>query len=198
MDIKNIDQYTEDWVNGSETAFKLIFDYYHPRLMATSVKLLDNQEDAEEMVMNALLKIWQHKHRINGIVNFKKYLFGILRQEISGLSRKKVLLTEDIEDVPIKNLGTIDHPEFLLNDLFTHYQKALEKLTPKQREIFLLSRDGEMSQQEIADSTSLSTNTVNNHISASLKILRKEMQDYPDLVISILVSSATAATFLVN
>jgi RNA polymerase sigma-70 factor (ECF subfamily) len=142
MEIKNIDQYIEDWVNGNEIAFKFVFDYYYPRLLATSVKLVDNQEDAEEMVMNALLKIWQHKHRIEGIQHLKKYLFGILRQEVSGLSRKKVLLTEDIEEIPLKNLGTVNHPEFSLKDLQLQYQTALGKLTPKQREIFLLSRDG--------------------------------------------------------
>lgn len=196
--MKNIDQHIEEWVNGNEMAFKFVFDYYYPRLLATSVKLTGNQEDAEEMVMNALLKIWQHKHRIDGIQRLKKYLFGILRQEVSGLSRKKVLLTQDIEDVPLQNLGSIDHPEFSLKDLQFHYQIALSKLTPKQREIFLLSRDSEMSQQEIADSTGLSVNTVNNHISASLKIIRKEMQDYPDVIVFLLISSATTTAFLLN
>lgn len=198
MEIRNIDQHIEDWVNGNEMAFKFVFDYYYPRLLATSIKLSANQEDAEEMVMNTLLKIWQHKHRIDGIQHLKKYLFGILRQEVSGLSRKKVLLTEDIEDVPLQNLGTVDHPEFSLKDLQFHYHVALGKLTPKQREIFLLSRDSEMSQQEIADSTGLSVNTVNNHISASLKIIRKEMQDYPDVIVFILISGAATTAFLVN
>nr|WP_199077710.1 sigma-70 family RNA polymerase sigma factor [Pedobacter sp. ASV19] len=196
MEVKNIGQHIEDWVNGNEMAFKFVFDYYYPRLLATSLKLVDKQEDAEEMVMNALLKIWQHKHRINDIQHLKKYLFGILRQEISGLSRKKVLLTEDIEDVPLQNLGTVDHPEFSLKDLQFHYRMALEKLSPKQREIFLLSRGSEMSQQEIADSTGLSVNTVNNHISASLKIIRKEMQDYPDVIVLILISGTVTTTFL--
>lgn len=195
MEINNIDQHIEDWVNGNEMAFKFVFDYYYPRLLATSVKLTGNQEDAEEMVMNALLKIWQYKHRIDGIQHLKKYLFGILRQEVSGLSRKKILLTEDIENVPLQNLGTIDHPEFSLKDLQLHYRTALAKLTPKQREIFLLSRHGEMSQQEIADSTGLSVNTVNNHISASLKIIRKEMRDYPDVVVLILLSGTATIVF---
>lgn len=51
-----------------------------------------------------------------------------MRQEVAGLSRKKLLITEDIDEVPLKNLGTVDHPEFSLKALQSHYRRALEKL----------------------------------------------------------------------
>lgn len=190
MAVKNIDGHIDAWINGNELAFKFIFDHFYPRLLAASLKPVKNQEDAEELVLNALLKIWQNKHRMKELnKNLSDYLFGILRQEISGLSRKKVMLTEDLDEVPLQELGTIDHPEFNLKDLQLRYQAALSKLTPKQREIFLLSRDRELSQQEIADSTGISVNTVSNHISASLKIIRKELQDYPDAIVVVLLTS---------
>ena len=189
MAIKNIDKHIDAWINGNELAFKSIFDYFYPRLLAASLKPVKNQEDAEELVLNALLKIWQNKHRMKEVnKNLADYLFGILRQEISGLARKKVLITEGLENVPLQELGTVDHPEFTLKDLQLRYQSALNKLTPKQREIFLLSRDQELSQQEIANSMGISVNTVSNHISASLKMMRKELQDYPDAVIIILLT----------
>lgn len=189
MAIKNIDGHIDAWINGNEFAFKFIFDYFYPRLLAASLKLVKNQEDAEELVLNALLKIWQNKHRMKEVnKNLADYLFGILRQEISGLSRKKVFITEGLEDIPLQELGTVDHPEFTLKDLQFRYRSALNKLTPKQREIFLLSRDQELSQQEIANSMGISVNTVSNHISASLKMMRKELQDYPDAVIIILLT----------
>jgi RNA polymerase sigma-70 factor (ECF subfamily) len=198
MAVKNIDEQLDAWVNGNELAFRFVFNYYYPRLLAASLKLVRNQEDAEEMVMNALLKIWQYKHSLHNVKDLRKYLFGILRQEVSGLFRKKVLLTEDIDEIPIQRLGLVDHPEFSLKDLKSRYCLALDKLTPKQREIFLMSREGEMSQREIADKTGLSVNTVNNHISSSLKIIRKELQDYPNTVVLILVTGATTIPFLIN
>lgn len=198
MALKNIDQQIDAWVNGNEPEFQFVFNYYYPRLLAASVKLVKNQEDAEELVMNALLKIWQYKHRIHNVKDLRKYLFGILRQEVSGLFRKKVLLTEDIDEVPIQRLGLVDHPEFSLKDLKSRYRLAMDKLTPKQREIFLMSREVEMSQQEISDKTGLSVNTVNNHITSSLKIIRRELQDYPDAVVLIFVTGATTIPFLIN
>lgn len=179
-----IDQHINAWIEGNELAFQFIFNYYYPRLLAASSKPIKNQKDAEELVMDSLLKIWQNKHRIKDLnKNLGDYLFGILRQEIAGLSRKKVLIMEDLEQVPLQELGIIDHPELSIKDLQFRYQSALHKLTPKQREIFLMSRDQEMTQQQIADKTAISINTVNNHISSSLKIIRKELQDYPDAIV---------------
>ncbi len=198
MKAKTIDQHIADWISGNEAAFTVAFDHYYPRLLATAVKLVDREEDAEELVMNVLLKVWQRKDRLDGIHDLKKYLYAILRQEVAGLARKKVLLTQDLAGVPLQNLGTVDHPEFALHDLRFHYQAALARLTPKQREVFLLSREGELSQQEIATHTGLSVHTVNNHISASLKAIRHELRDYPDVVIYLLVSGAASTAFLVN
>lgn len=192
-----IEQHINAWVEGNELAFQFIFNYYYPRLLAASSKPIKNQKDAEELVMDALLKIWQNKHRIKDLnKNLGDYLFGILRQEIAGISRKKVLVTEDLEQVPLQELGTIDHPELSIKDLQLRYQAALDKLTPKQKEIFLMSRDKEMTQQQIADDTGISINTVNNHISTSLKIIRKELQDYPDAIVVVLITTQAAIHYL--
>ena len=189
---ENVNVFIDAWINGDEESYTSIFDYYYPRLLSAALNLVKNTDDAEERVMNVLLKVWQLKNRIQDIRELDKYLFGILRQEISGLSRKKILLTETIDGVPLQNLGSVDHPEFSLKDLQLQYQAALNKLTPKQREVFLLSRDEQMSQQEIADHTGLSVNTINNHITSSLKIIRKELQGYPDAVVVALITSSAA------
>jgi len=59
--------------------------------------------------------------------------------------------------------------------LHRQYQAALNKLTPKQREIFLLSRDEEFSHQQISDRAGLSVHTINNHLTTALKIMKEEM-----------------------
>lgn len=192
MTKENVNVFIDAWINGDEESYTNIFDYYYPRLLSAALNLVKNTDDAEELVMNVLLKVWQLKNRIQDIRDLDTYLFGILRQEISGLSRKKILLTETIDGIPLQNLGSVDHPEFSLRDLQLQYQAALNKLTPKQREVFLLSRDEQMSQQEIADHTGLSVNTINNHITSSLKIIRKELQSYPDAVVVVLITSSAA------
>lgn len=194
MQKKHIDDYLTDWLTGNDLAFNSIIDHYYPRLMAAGQKMLPNKEDAEELVMNVFLKIWQHKDQLSHVLKFDKYLFGILRQQIVRNARKNVLVTVQIEDQLLNELGSEDHPELHLQDLKMRYQAGLSKLHPKQREIFLQSRDQDMSQKEIADKMGLSVNTVNNHITSALKVLRQELKEVPDPLVVLLLTS----TFLVQ
>lgn len=190
MGKQEISVYIQQWLSGDEQAFSEILDFYYRRLLASSVKIVPLHEDAEELVMNALLKIWQHKQRLSEVRQFDDYLFGILRQEIVALSRKRVLVTENIEDLPLGYLGTVAHPEFSLKEILAKYQTALDKLSPKQREVFLALREQDLSRKEIAQRTGMSIHTVNSHMNTALKILRQEMKEYPEILVGILISNS--------
>jgi len=194
---KIIDRHINMWLNGDEAAFKHIFDHYYPRLLSASLKPIKNHQDAEELVMNTLLKIWQNKYRIGQINgHLTNYLFGILRQEIAGLARKKVLLTTDYADVPLQLLGSNDHPQLSMKELQAGYQAALDKLSTKQREIFLMSRSQLLTQKEIAEQTGLSIHTVNNHISSALKIIRRELKEYPHIIVLAFITTQSVTGLL--
>jgi len=189
---KLIGQHLADWVSGDERAFKKVFDFYLPRLVTFSCKSLKNLEDAEELSLNVLLNIWKFKSGVHAIVDFEDYLYGILRNQIARHYRKKLLVTEDMDMIPLHNLGSVDHPEFSLKELQLRYTAALNQLPEKQREIFILSREQGMSQKQIALEKGLSVNTVNNQITTSLKFMRKQFNDYPEaLSMLVLVGSST-------
>lgn len=185
---REIDGYIQQWLAGDELAFKKMLDFYYRRLLASALKTVSNREDAEELVMNALLKIWQHKHRLSEVQQFDDYLFGILRRETAALARKQVLETENIDVLSPSKLGSIDHPEFTIKEIQSLYRAALQKLTPKQREIFLSIREQDISRREIAEKNGISLHTVNNHMNAALKVIRQEMKEYPDALIGILLA----------
>lgn len=196
MQRQKIENFVKLWQGGNELAFNAIMDYYFPRLMASSVQMIRNQEDAEELVMNTLLKLWQHKMRLSDVLKLDDYVFGILRQEIVGRSRKRIIVQVPIEDVAPNELGSVQHPELTLKELQTRYHAALKKLTQKQREIFLFSREQGMTQQEIADRLGLSVHTVSNHMTAALKVFREEMKECPETLLLIwLISPHTAPFF---
>ena len=67
------------------------------------------------------------------------------------------------------------------NDLLSLISKAMEKLTPRQREIFEMSRNKQMSHHEIAETLGISINTVHDHISDSLRIIRAYLSKYSDI-----------------
>ena len=74
-------------------------------------------------------------------------------------------------------LQAIDHSnntsnEIFANDLQKLISHALQQLTPRQREIFEMSREKQMSHKEIAEALGISINTVQEHISISLRLVR--------------------------
>ena len=62
------------------------------------------------------------------------------------------------------------------NDLRQFIVRALQQLTPRQREIFEMSREQQMSHREIAEALGISVNTVQESISISLRILRTYLE----------------------
>jgi RNA polymerase sigma-70 factor (ECF subfamily) len=187
---QDIKDYIQQWLAGDEFVFGQVLDFYYPKLLASSLKIVPVREDAEELVMNALLKIWQYRHRLSEVRQFDDYLFGILRQEVVRLSRKQVLIIENIDHFALNELGTVEHPELIFKEFLSRYHAALDKLSPKQREVFLSLREHDMSRKEIAEKTGLSVHTVNSHMNTALKILRQEMKEYPEVLVGILISSS--------
>ena len=68
--------------------------------------------------------------------------------------------------------------EILANDLHRFISHALQFLTPRQREIFTMTREKHMSHREIADALGISVNTVHESISISLRTLRAYLEKH--------------------
>ena len=70
--------------------------------------------------------------------------------------------------------------ENIANDLQRLISHALEQLTSRQREIFEMSREKQLSYKEIAEALGISVNTVQEHISSSLRSLRTYLAKHSD------------------
>ena len=177
----SIEVYTAQWLNGEERAYKGMFDYYYPKLFAAGYRMRKNSEECEELAMNVLLKIWQHKGSLQNVLNLENYLYGMLRQEISRIVRKKMLKTQEL-DLAQEHIifSALDSP-FNLKELQQRYEEALSKIPAKRLEIFLLSRDHGYSYKEISQQQNISSNTVRNHIASALKLLKNELHEYSDI-----------------
>ncbi|HET6994978.1 MAG TPA: sigma-70 family RNA polymerase sigma factor, partial [Chitinophagaceae bacterium] len=66
-------------------------------------------------------------------------------------------------------------------------QGALDSLTPQQKIIFTLSREEELSYEQIAERLGLSKNTVRNQMTAALRTIREYLSDHPDIAFILLL-----------
>lgn len=161
-------------IEGDENAFCELYAAYKNRLIYFAMRFLKSREYAEDVFQDAFVVVWQTRRFINPDTSFSSYLYTIVRNRI--LNQLRDLANQDKLREQIFSQA-VDYTnetkdEILVNDLRQFITRALQQLTPRQREIFEMSREQQMSHREIAESLGISVNTVQESISTSLRTLR--------------------------
>lgn len=165
-------------INGDEEAFCELYAAYKNRLIYFAMRFLKSYEYAEDVFQDAFIIIWQSRSFLNPDTSFSSYLYTIVRNRILNqlrdLSNQDKLKEYILQQAVDYNNDTRN--EILANDLKQLISLAIQRLTPRQREIFEMSRELQMSHKEIAEALGISINTVQESISTSLKSLRSYLE----------------------
>lgn len=167
---------------GNENAYKQFFlKYYSPLCEYASQYIRD--EEAEELIQDLMLHIWESKEYIVIQESIKSYLFTAVKNRCLNAIKKK-LYHEQVHSFLYEKLkNQFEEPDFyLINDLNNQIQEAIRSLPEKYRETFELSRFGEMSNAQIAEYQNISIKTVEYRITQSLKTLRIKLKDHLPLL----------------
>lgn len=167
-------------IDGDEDAFCELYAAYKNRLLYFAMKFVKSREFAEDIFQDAFTVVWQSRRFINPDASFSSYLYTIVRNRILNQIRDMAnedKLKEHILSHAIDSVNETNN-KILFDDLKDVVSRALEQLTPRQREVFNMSRDLQMSHKEIAEALGVSVNTVQEHISVSLKVIRAYLTKY--------------------
>lgn len=165
-------------IEGDEDAFCELYAAYKNRLIYFAMRFLKSREYAEDIFQDAFTVVWQSRRFINPDASFSSYLYTIVRNRILNQLRDSAnqdKLREQILSQAV-NYSNETKDEILVNDLRQFISRALQQLTPRQREIFEMSRERQMSHREIAEALGISVNTVQESISISLRTLRAYLE----------------------
>lgn len=165
-------------IDGDEAAFCELYAAYKNRLIYFAMRFLKSREYAEDIFQDAFTVIWQSRHFINPDASFSSYLYTIVRNRILNQLRdlaNQDKLREQILSQALDYSNDTSN-EILANDLRSFITHAMQQLTSRQREIFEMSREKQMSHREIAEALGISVNTVQESISTSLRTLRAYLE----------------------
>lgn len=167
-------------IGGDEDAFCELYATYKKRLIYFAMRFLKSREYAEDVFQDAFTVVWQSRRFINPDASFSSYLYTIMRNRILNQLRNAANEEKLKESIFSQALDYTEDTkrEVMLNDLKSLISHALQQLTPRQREIFEMSREAQLSHKEIADKLGISVNTVQEHISTSLKLIRTYLIKY--------------------
>ena len=159
----------------NEQAFEQLFTDWFGGLHAYAFSVLKDDSEAEEVVQAVFCRIWERRASIPEPASIKAYLYGCVYHAcVDQLRRKKARPTS-----PIEERTTADAAGRLeLAELEARFERALAQLPEQCRNIYQLSRFGELRYREIAEQLGISVKTVEAQVSKALKRLREELADY--------------------
>ncbi|MCX2453732.1 RNA polymerase sigma-70 factor [Pedobacter sp. PLR] len=157
-------------------AFDLLFERYWERLYSTCYSYLKNEEACKEIVHNIFLDIWQKRETLE-VISFNNYLTSAARYQVYKVIRKEkrnpIQLIEDYDQVPhldwVRNQG---EEKMRHEEIGRNLEEVLNTLPKRCKEIFVLSRIKNLSNEEIAGQLGISKRSVENQLTQALKVLR--------------------------
>lgn len=165
---------------GNMVAFDTIYEKYCRRLFGFVVRYVKLESDAEEIVQDVFVKLWENRKQINAYLSFESYLFTISYNSAISLLRKRIHEKKYLEHLKYIQQEHNAPPltdELYFNELNSKIQSLLSELTPRQKEIYQLSREEGLTHDEIAKKLGISANTVKNHMVSVLSFLRSNMDN---------------------
>ena len=164
---------------GNYIAFNQLFENYSKRLFMFAFSLLKSDEDAEEIVQEVFLKVWEKRKGLKAELSFKSYLFTIASNSIKAQFIKKAKEI-NYRDELLSSLIDFEQPAENQIDYKTLLDKVdhlIDKMPPRRKQIFLKRKRDEIPVKEIALDLGISEKTVENQISQALKFLKKNLKE---------------------
>lgn len=175
---------------GNEKAFKVLFEQYSRKLFGYISRFVKSDQVAEELVLDVFMKIWTGRELMSQVRNFDAFLFRIAHNKCidflrsaAGDKRLEELLWDRIELADQKGADTI----LIAQEYETKIRAAINLLAPQCKKVYTLSREEELTHDQIARQLNISRATVNNHIVLAQRFIRNYLAKEIDLAIVILL-----------
>ena len=163
---------------GDMAAFDAIYERYCKRLYGFVLRYIKQKEDAQGIVQEVFIKIWETRNKIDVYSSFDSFIFTIAYNTTISLLRKRVSEQEYLKK--LKSSQQIFSGDQIIDEI--HFKEIsgrinvlLGQLTPRQKEIFLLSREQGLTHTEIAKKLGISANTVKNHLVTALAFIKSHI-----------------------
>ena len=171
---------------GDQKAFDALVRRYYPAMCAYGHRFVD-LEDAEEIVQDSLLWIWENRENLFIETSLSSYLFKMIyRKALNKLAHIDATQRADTRFYEEMQEMLQDTDLYQVEELTQRIKDAIATLPESYREAFVMHRFRDMSYKEIAEILGVSPKTVDYRIQQALKQLRVDLKDYLPLLLPIL------------
>ena len=161
--------------DGSRVAFEEIYRRYWKDMYKAGFFVLRDADQTMDLLQEIFVKFWEHGSNLE-ISALKAYLINAVKYKVANSIRHRKIRDTFFAEAQKINFEHY-HPDDQLElaDLKHMIDLATASLPAKCREVFLLSRNEELSNKEIASRLGISEKTVESQMTIALKRLKKSL-----------------------
>ena len=168
---------------GEEKAYIFLLEKYHRRLFAYAMSLIDDHASAQDIVQNVFLNTWRSRKKLNAKFSLDSFLYKSIYNEFVNAYKKD----KAIMHLQMKYYNSLDEvmqntTDTSLEKMIELVTKEIEKLPPKCKQIFNLSKKEGLTNIEISEFLSISIKTVEAQITKAFSVLRERLGNQYDTI----------------
>ena len=162
---------------NNEKAFTILYNRYWDKLLEVAYNKLKLQADAEEVLQQLFVQIWNSRHHIFLRYTFRTYISAALKyaiyHKIAERKKRQFVFFEEEVNADFADNST----QYMLD--FSQVREEIETLVAQLPEkcqmVYRLSRENEMTAKGIAEKMGISEKTVQGHLTKALKYIKSNL-----------------------
>lgn len=165
-------------MDNDEVAYKELFVLLHTRLKQFAYSILKSKEEAEELVSDIFIRIWQKRHELSTIQSPLFYFYTSTKNlALTRLAKQKRQHTFSPEQWFIQMDSIYFDPEKLMitEEMIRQIKKAVNELPPRCQLVFKLIKEDGLKYREVAELLQLSIKTIEAQMAIALRRIGKCM-----------------------
>ena len=175
--------------DGDVTAFQKLVERYKKKIYYLSYDITGNHHDAEDVSQEVFIKAFRSIRNFRREAKMSSWLYQItVNASIDSLRREsskpKLSMTDDreayiLERFPGSGQSNTDPQKSMESSMIQqHIYQALQKISPRERSVFVMRHYNDLKTKEIADILSISQGAAKSFLFRAIKKLRKELSFY--------------------
>lgn len=178
------DYQEKEWLtlvaSGDHYAFRRLYDRYIEKVYRMSLSYLKSPIAAQDVSQEVFIKVWAKREELPGLSNFPAWLHTMTRNYLINALQKKVpaILPDGMSVKELSENRLFPVEQLDLKEMSRLIRQALEGLSPRQQQVYHLSRERGMTLKQIAAELDISYDTVREHMNAALKSIRHYLQSH--------------------
>jgi len=171
-------------LSDSQAALKSLYMAYFSRLMRFTGLYVSSPAEAEEIVSDTFLAIWNNRKQLPDIANFDSYIYTVARHKSISYYRKQHIGQVSLDDISIDlftSTETTPEEDLISQEEIKRLNMAIDSLPTKCKMAFKLVREDKLKYKEAASILDISVKTLEAHLANAIRKLREALADDANL-----------------